>query len=725
MILSLKKTIFLLLFAVFQVLLVFTFATSYELVVVATYILFLSIYFYLFKLRIVLDKNTLAVYLMLLIFSTVSLFFSHHLPLSLESLSFSLAIFLSFSFFHAAFNLNKIKKEYVFLTILLVIFSLSFFFIATFVFSTIANFLPPLNLITLSYGHSHYASFLLFAIPLSWWFYYSEYSQIFRFRWLLIFFFYSLIFFTFSRVTLILSVISFPFLIKKLNLKTKIAFVFITFIALIGILFVSVYSGECPTNELKQQICKPITKEIRPEYFKQSFQAFIDYPVFGYGPGTFQLITEKYGVAGNFKSIYSHNFFLQSFSERGFIVGILFIFLMAIFYKDALFILSSKKKNIEYFLAISFILLFLNSLVDFDWNVFVIFQLSMIIVAGFLKKNHTQYRFITALWYFAAAVIIIHGFFILLFKVLLADDYPNVAAKIFPYVQRHTIQLIKHEDANEQTLSRVMNLYRYDPDILHAFLSLSESNNQKLLIYNQIVDVSPWANLNEQYSELLEIEKKYKELGQVSFNALKTIEIAKQKGYKSRFEVKQRALRSLQRSADFHLGNGDIATAQKYYEIILDEEEWSLHNYKPFFVNEEQTKITDAAYLFMKINISESDFGKNGPSLRVWFANQLIKNISVTNPEDILYFGKFFNEDQFWIFVSEALENTINNSSQEISQEYYLWWYDFWLLMVQRNMHKHYLETNNQHILKNILYDNGELEKAEYMQYYFETGSLR
>lgn len=662
----------------------------------------------------------------------ISLFFSHSFSLSLENVTLYIASFLVFSFFYSAFHSRKIEKEHIFLAVLLILFVLSFFFILLFVFPSLSAFLPTLNLLTLSYGHSHFAAILLLVLPIVWWFNYSRYSELFRFKFFLVMLFYTLLLFTFGRLAIILSFLSLPFLLSKNFVENKGLKLFLLSLFLIvipGLFFVSFSSDNCKTVEFKQQLCKPVVKEIRPEYFKQAVYSFFDYPLFGYGPGTFSLITKKYSQIGQHGSIYAHNFFLQTFSESGIVAGtVVLILLVSIFLRAVTTVISNRTRSIEYYLAIGFILIFANSLLDFDWNTFFIFQLSLLFAAGFLQssesKNIRLVKLITLFWAIAALMIVTLGMVLILSKALLADSQANLLVGFFPYSRYQAKEIINDNSLNETNISKMMEIHKNDPDILFLFLEKINDQRKKIALYQKLVSISPWTTINTDYMKLLESEQMFEELGITAINGLRLINEAQSKGYVFRYEVKENVASYLNQSANYHLNIGDPQTAGKYYNEVLQVEKWTFHLSEPYFINQESITIKDVGIL---LNLSEADktsFGKNYETFIQWFGKRVIKDILFVEMQDLKVYLTFISENDLWFIISSEIYTHMKRSTQEEGQPYVLWWYDFWYKYIQSIDEPNLIEKEYQYKLMNTLFSRGEEEKAKVIQEYLYNGRV-
>jgi len=77
-------------------------------------------------------------------------------------------MFLVFIFFNSEIVKSGIPKLHLANTIIVVVFLLSILYILSLINGSLFFFLPTLNIITLSYGHSHLSALLLIVIPIVW-----------------------------------------------------------------------------------------------------------------------------------------------------------------------------------------------------------------------------------------------------------------------------------------------------------------------------------------------------------------------------------------------------------------------------------------------------------------------------------------------------------------------------------------------------------------------------
>lgn len=673
-------------------------------------------------------------YSLFLLFIGVSALFTHSIPLTLESLVIQISLFTTFIFFHSLFKSHKLEVEKVFLSFLTVIFSLSLYFLASLIFKNISYFLPPLNLITLSYGHSHFAFFVLTFLPIVWWFYYSKYSKVFRFKIFFLLFTYAMLFLTFGRFSILLGIIATLFLLKKNIYRKKTVKIFLSTVVLLTVVIVGIVSlpsQSCSNTEFRQQTCKPIDKELRLEYFQTAARSIQENFFLGYGPGTYPLVNSKYSLTGSLSSTFAHNYFLETLSENGFIA---FIFLLLFYFvsiRKVLHILKERQKDsIQFFIALGFLLAFLNSLVDFDWNTFVPLQVSMIFLSALFSQENsnevknTQGVFIKkSLWWLFHLYIFLIVILSLISKLLFMDNQVNLAVNIYPYLYGDSKKIISHSQLNKHNFQKMMKIYEYDPTLLGYFLTHLDTPYDQLNIFRKLYKVLPWSGTNPEFLLLLKNGNYMEEVGDVAINTLYLIEKSEKKGYIVKYETKEMLSYYVQKSADYYLSKGDYNTAIKYYQKVLSIEEWAIHARTAFFETYPATDLDVTGHFFKELNLRPNIVGRNHDSFKFWLGVKMFQGDPQKNLRDLMLFRQYFGSEDFWSFVSEKILERMRIATNDKYKYYYDLWYDFWLLYVTEE-DTQITDKEYHFILMNTLFRFGEDEKAKVLQDYLYRGIL-
>ncbi|MCB9813389.1 MAG: O-antigen ligase family protein [Pseudomonadales bacterium] len=517
---------------------------------------------------------------MLLLASAI---FTHSIPLSLDSLIFYFSSFCVYVFFESLKQKKIFSPSEFIYTYLLVGFALSLFFIGYFSYPNLSTFLPPINVLTAVYGHSHFAAILIFLIPLAWWYVFVDDNLVFRFKKPLLILFYILLILSFGRLAFLISLVQLPFLYNLVESKQfkKSSFYLVNIslgFVLLLIIFSSFVSKEsCYVATYKNQLCKQITNEARPEYFKQSLLSIKENPIFGFGPGTFQLITRKYTKDPQYSSIYAHNFILQLTSESGLLSGLFFSFIIIFIIKKGYEIYSQKddKFLINKFVYIGFISLLINSFFDYDWNLFPIFLMSLIFAAFFLhpeaKKSEIKTDlFLKFTWLLFSLVIIILGVVNLLTRMMIKDNAIDLAFKTFPYFfSQSKVFLSNRRALSDSNRAHLYKIYQNHEEFILRNIEESEDLLIKELLYDQIRINSPDVVFNEEYLKTLKELEHYEKLGEVSSQGLTVLNNLDNELTPQQQTTKLVILKYLHIVALSLLQRGDIQHSIIYYRRIL------------------------------------------------------------------------------------------------------------------------------------------------------------
>lgn len=331
------------------------------------------------------DRNLLN--LLFLIFLTASLnsaFFSVSRQESFDLLVLYLTFFIFFNVAGRIFNTLRSKEFFclslILLTIILSLVSLYNTLILHYVNKDTAG----TSFFWIYYGHNHLSALLLFTIPLAFYFLYKFRTT--GFGWLKILLFLVLVaslLFSFSKgsnLSLIFSGLISTTAFNLVSKKNLILFtvsallfvwIFLTFVQPVGQFFGVKRIGWGDSG--------------RTIYWELSVWNGITNPFTGTGLDTVRYLPPPKNLV---RSDYSHNFFIQLFSDGGiplFVSGcILFIVLFFVLYER---IAGFKKNSNPFFFSIAvwtgLLASAINSLIDFDWHLPVVF-LVFWLLSGFI-----------------------------------------------------------------------------------------------------------------------------------------------------------------------------------------------------------------------------------------------------------------------------------------------------------------------------------------------------
>lgn len=145
---------------------------------------------------------------------------------------------------------------------------------------------------------------------------------------------------------------------------------------IVGIIAITVLRAQPFTTRLamisRYPILAVLTKEpssdaLRASYARQSIAAIRQFPLTGYGPGTFEYLSRRYETASGQFSAYAHSYPLQFAAENGSIATLVFLILMGTVVLDAIRILR-KPDPARTPYAISVLLMTIYGCIDVPLN---------------------------------------------------------------------------------------------------------------------------------------------------------------------------------------------------------------------------------------------------------------------------------------------------------------------------------------------------------------------
>ncbi len=464
-------------------------------------------------------KNLLAkstkLAMMLSVFFALTVFFSSHLPLSLEKLAFyllSLALFIFFQNLSKQFFSQKLFLYY------LSVFSLILnFFVLFFTFSDPQSpIFPGMNLLVRTYGHNHYAAYLLLVVPVFWYqFLFAQDEQFLTKKEikfltvLLLLSSYLIMIFSLARLALTISLLQLliiflfnkkSFLHSSYNELAYViskAFIF-TFISVIAVfLFLSIplnQKGEniCPLIFSQKELCKPLFQNDRFFYWQRAWLIFRTQPFFGSGLKTFNYAIRQFLAENHLITSYAHNIFLHNLAETGFLTGGFFIFFICYLFVRGFKIRKvGGNQTLLSFLYLAAASSLVNALFDFDWHFFVIFSLTLIFLALILReqtsflvdtKNQTRLKQNLSLKIYFGLIFLFAVFFALshfLANTWYKKNNHEAVLKFFPYLNFQITNLINQGELSTSNYQSLYHFYQHDPNFLHKFSSSKDLQNSK------------------------------------------------------------------------------------------------------------------------------------------------------------------------------------------------------------------------------------------------------
>lgn len=590
-------------------------------------------------------KHTLIlVWLAFILVSLVSGYFSTNFALSFSSLFRDISLFLIFwIIYYRAKSLSSIRhKVNLAFTILIFCIAMTFFSIFSLFMSQIWGLsLPDFTLFYPSYGHNHFANVLILFLPIIWWFLYNK-----KIRYWPIFLVvgYSLLLMSFGRVAIIIGLLQPLMLVLLLKrsdqissrrlknffannkLKQILLSVGLTSVIFIGFSFSGFFSSHhfCTEWDSSRLICKSSSGSARLEYWRQAVLAIDSRPIFGYGPGTFYLISKKLSADGLTVSN-AHNQILEYSAEHGLIAGFLFFLLIILIAKNLYD--SAIKDNSFFSIAVSIAVfsVIIKSMFDYTWSFYAI-AASTLMLSSFaisIKNNVTTRQKSnegTSLSRFKLIASALFIFFIpllyLLSEFLLATGNHHLVAKHFPPFYHQSIIMANYAAQDDEIENYLSTHYRHHPKVLSWFLENNPNHPNWLKFYYFYDKTSP---THRYYFPDLYLRLKAegrqddleKELRQTLFGA---------RSLRSNI-LEKSTIRDFLLNEYFAIGQswvdlGDYDRALSIFELISDYDFWFFSNNQLSFISQEFCEV-DGNELSRRVvflrNLSElnADFGYN------------------------------------------------------------------------------------------------------------------
>ncbi len=309
--------------------------------------------------------------------------------------------YLAYFFIFISFRNSDDKKR------LISDFLVPFVIVNSFILSVVAllTFIPlikipmPLNTLNLyypSFGHNRLSDMLIFAVPMTVGLYaFASHKNFKIIYFLLLIFFTVILFLTFSRGAVLALILSSCLVLLKIGnklvnagkLSGKINIIFksavIFGVIAIFYLVVNFINSNFLMNPPQYKgFSKPAMFELRLEYWRQAVESIKKYPFFGTGLDTFRYVSKKTQLRPSAWSFYTHNQYLEIFSETGFMGGLIFSLLIILLvlnaYANLHIDIDSDKKILNLSIFIALTASALHSIIDYDWQFLSVFMLFFI-----------------------------------------------------------------------------------------------------------------------------------------------------------------------------------------------------------------------------------------------------------------------------------------------------------------------------------------------------------
>ncbi len=414
-------------------------------------------------------------------------FFTHSIPLTVDELM--RAVFYASLFLFFSRVPEKIfSADMLMIAVLLSVLSTVLLgFLVQGLGVSVAAF-PDMNVLVSRYGHNHIAAVVLIVLPLAWW-YAAQFKN--KFLYALPLLFVSSCLLSFGRVaTGIMGIqlfITAAALSRTLHgsaqkgakiiLWSVIAVVSLVVTAYLVLISLQLYRQKswCPTEQLSSVLCKAIREEPRLYFWKQALSAAQDFPLTGYGPGTFQLVSVRYQQTPSLHSRFAHNELLQFFAENGAIVTILSLILFVHFVRVliiAWYTLPQQKKAAA--TAVPFILLgsfsfLLNNFFDYDWHFTGSVTLFLLLLALVYRtivstQPRNQIAALVVQGVFSSILILVSAAFVCT-SLHISRGRADLALRVFPFFIHQYAEFQKSPLLSDSEKNALHELYTW-----HSFI---------------------------------------------------------------------------------------------------------------------------------------------------------------------------------------------------------------------------------------------------------------
>jgi len=659
MTLSLRQTIFFLLFATLFLLLLLLGESFLALYILAA----CCVLFYLFRKKIDFTKinnyyHILIYWFIFLVALFLSALFSASLPLTLHSL-LTFSFYFIFFFFFLLLKPKFLKEELFIWALLSIAVVLVFLSIGFLFFPNLAILLPSVNVFHASNGHNHLAAFLLLVIPVAWHFAFKEKKLL---LFLLLTVLTIALLFSFGRVAVVIGFGQFLYLFylykKKIfsNKKLRLFFLVLLFSFASFIVFTLFFSFKliqhpsiCNRPVVKKLLCKELTKQTRTYYWQQALLISKDNLLFGLGPGTYSLGSYQYRQTPEFYSTFAHNAFLQMFAELGLVGGGAYLFLMLFLLYKAWRVSQKKPQlSITRSLFIGVAAIYIDILFDFDWSFSGVFCLTLLFLALIIKSEKILLEKKASFWYRQLSVFIYYllntvlVFFTtiyLLTAIILNLQGAQAAFDFFPYFHWHSVIFAQDVDLKPQSQTQLWQIYNHHREINMIFLDKNIGGNQQSDLLTSLIKIDPWQqvlrNRVDEYFEEDNLQRTEDELNNV-YDFLES----KQKRYDYNIEfvpliIRDNLANKFLFFADKHYQNKNYELAGVYYQRAQFLSPWILHDYKPIFIDNFVASDEQIIFFEHLATIDSAVFGDQRQVFSTFFIEMVNDQIKLGKSENI------------------------------------------------------------------------------------------
>ncbi len=598
--------------------------------------------------------------------------------------------------------------------------------------------LPGMNMLVATYGHSHISALILFILPLFWEFWESDKNKLLK-----TVFFVFLIFImltSFGRTAVMISFAE-TFILawkrrKFLSQKMRYIAVFILSLLIFGIIVLfgfSIYTSwmgfsSCPVPQFQLQLCKSLKDEPRGAYWQQAISGTLHRPFFGWGGGSFSIISNLYTTDGYQYSAYAHNEYLQIIAEYGLITGVIFITMCGIIFYVSFckIFLSPTKGDSNFFLALGVLALLVDNFFDYDWE-FIALWLLFLLGAAYLLSTSTRKFFSSSK--FTHIEDILHRYTVTICKVLIVifsstylvstflwktQNY-DLSLRIFPFIYWQVEEKIGSDQITSSTTEWLYNLYQNHVLIVGKLQSRTQDKNQKILALRKL------NLLDENKYFFVFVEELAQEHQWQDFNQyLNSFRLEQITALVTDAQLAQVAEASI-KGGNETLKSGKFQLAGELYENAYRLTPSSLGKTSPEILRGLQfyTSKMDTSFIDRWDTTQLTDYTQ---PLMVWYWQRLINAVNIQNWDQIeLTVWKLISLDKLnapkiWektsILLDEIMVNAIRTGNFSLAKEASLQWKHIYQILLSLPPNTSLFHPSTCQLIKDIQFFNKEAEKT-------------
>ncbi len=647
-----------------------------------------------------------SIILFIFIFSTLfSLLYTHSVPLSLQYLFIQMFMVLVFIYI-LLLRQSYLPFELTLHGLLIVPTALTLVSAVCFFVPGLGSLLPPTNVLYPTYGHNHLNALLLLLYPLAWLFAVRIRSV---YAWFIVSIFTVGFIISFGRTALWIAVLQVAALFVYFSFYTKqglpknILFRMSGAVILCLIIFTLLMlptthtltafkqeylcSGQVPMK-VQQLMCKDMLLENRVLYWKQAIRAFFDYPLYGYGPGTFGLISTKYRQLPQLKTLYAHNGFLEIFAQSGLIAGVTWLgFWCAVVIQGSRSVRKYEDTAIreqKSALLLGVVGILCNCFFDYDWQVFPTLILSTI-CAALLLKEQTRPQTVQKDQCWLRKTYVVLGFLVLIFVLInVASEtaayfgFTKLAFSLNPYSQSLKDTFFESNSLSIEDKKWLAYLYRFHGEKFGTFENYFGDDAQ---FSRNLLESDYW----QYHDHLIQKHPTEADLAEYEKKTAEQMEIMRADGVADDWRLEQMS-EYLIRVIDRYARDNMRQQAIQIYTLSAKIWPLTLHKALPP-VTSPQISQADCEMLKELTVHKDYEFGQNQHAFAGWYRDcmQLFPQEFMTQD----FFSKIHDLDgtmghDYWRQVSTSFFHEISKaqksgmSAQAVT--YAQQWYTLWLV---------------------------------------------